>query len=190
MSFKKPTETEEEARKRLELISLILFDDLLGMEESYLEGSKIIILTWADTIQDVNNAASAYGMPGVSAGDYEATLDRALNDYRSELGDLKDDYDGATDRINKTVWFVTWTTYDNAVLDIARQAGYTYVEWRTQRDESVCPICIELEGVYRIEDAPSMPAHVLCRCWWTLPEAQRDALDTMHTRYMAKLQGL
>ena len=141
MSFKKPTETEEEARKRLELISMILFDDLLGMEESYLEGSRVLILTWGDVIRDVNDGAAAYGLPGVSAGEYEAILNRALSDYRSELSDLKGDYKGTQQRIDKTIWFVTWTTHNQAVKDIARQAGHSYIEESSRRDFPLLTAC-------------------------------------------------
>ena len=191
MSFKKPTKKEEEARKRLELISLILFDDLLSEEEAYLEGVYVITVTWGDVIQGVNDGAAAYGMPGASAGDYEGILDRALNDYRSELGDLKEDYAGAQDRINKTIWYTVWTTHNQAIKDIAKAAGHSVIKWNTQEDPQVCPICELLAGVYNLnEPLPEMPQHINCRCFWTLPEAARDALDSKHARYMAKLQGL
>lgn len=48
----------------------------------------------------------------------------------------------------------------------SRDAMVTYVEWVTQRDEKVCPICGPRDGViYRIIDVMDIwPAHPNCRC--------------------------
>jgi SPP1 gp7 family putative phage head morphogenesis protein len=49
-----------------------------------------------------------------------------------------------------------------------REAGVEKVQWLTADDERTCPECAPLDGkVFKIDEAPAMPAHPGCRCAWT-----------------------
>lgn len=72
----------------------------------------------------------------------------------------------------------------NEVRDQAMNDAHAeYVMWRTDRDERVCSVCHDRDGeVYPREDAPTMPAHWRCRCWYEaarVPLTHDDNLDTM-----------
>jgi hypothetical protein len=44
------------------------------------------------------------------------------------------------------------------------------LSWTTMDDDKVCDLCQENEGDYEPDDPllPDMPAHVICRCYWSI----------------------
>jgi hypothetical protein len=44
------------------------------------------------------------------------------------------------------------------------------LSWATMDDDKVCEACQDNEGDYdpAAPFLPTMPAHTLCRCWWTI----------------------
>ena len=53
---------------------------------------------------------------------------------------------------------------DKAIIDSARNVGYTHVKWITEHDERVCEECKELdEQIFPIDEVPDKP-HYNCRC--------------------------
>jgi HK97 family phage portal protein len=56
--------------------------------------------------------------------------------------------------------------------------GLNYIrKWNTNADDLTCPICAPLDGKYENEiPNQEIPAHVNCRCFWTL-ELQKDDND-------------
>ena len=61
-----------------------------------------------------------------------------------------------------------------AALLASYEAGdVPYVRWVTEQDDRVCRICRERDGkIYRISEAPPLPAHWRCRCRY-VPVRQR-----------------
>lgn len=53
-----------------------------------------------------------------------------------------------------------------AILRAFEEAGVKNVEWVTQRDERVCPVCGALDRkVFPIKKCPMLPQHYNCRCF-------------------------
>lgn len=56
---------------------------------------------------------------------------------------------------------------DEASEQAFRDSGVPMVAWFTREDERVCKVCGERHGeVFPIGDAPQIPAHPRCRCWY------------------------
>lgn len=55
---------------------------------------------------------------------------------------------------------------DKAMMQAYQDAGIEYVQWKTEQDEKVCPICEKRhDKIYPIKEAPPK-AHWRCRCWY------------------------
>ena len=53
-------------------------------------------------------------------------------------------------------------------LQAFRDVDATYVRYHACNDSKTCTDCHELDGqVFRISEAPSIPQHYRCRCWYT-----------------------
>lgn len=77
--------------------------------------------------------------------------------------------------------------FSRGVEENARAAGFVEgLIWNTLRDSSVCEVCAARHGrVYRLDDLPDMPAHPLCRCYWTHAIDRRRALAHVVDRALA-----
>jgi hypothetical protein len=73
----------------------------------------------------------------------------------------------------------TWSSLNTtvketvAVIEPEERARLRLIlKWETMGDERVCDYCEEQEGEYEFDDPflPMIPAHVMCRCWWTIEE--------------------
>lgn len=65
--------------------------------------------------------------------------------------------------------YFTHGAYTDGQATTYSQAGIGLVNWVTVGDGRVCVTCMGYEagGPYPVTDAPSPPAHGLCRCWLT-----------------------
>jgi hypothetical protein len=73
---------------------------------------------------------------------------------------------------------LTWSTLNTGIREtvaaiepIDPETGEPHkLLWATMEDEKVCDYCNEQEGEYDFDDPllPAIPAHVMCRCWWTI----------------------
>lgn len=77
--------------------------------------------------------------------------------------------------------------FSRGVEENARAAGFVEgLIWNTLRDANVCEVCAARHGrVYRLDDLPDMPAHPLCRCYWTHAIDRRRALAYVVGRALA-----
>ena len=185
---------EAETRERLELLSMLLFEQLLTEEELIEAGSGVLTITFGDVIALVEEEAKNKGYPAPDPTKLEYILKRSLEDYRSQVSEFEESPEEVAERMGLTAWFVTWGTFDEATLDVLRRAGLSHIEWVTMRDSSVCPLCWDNSGIWPIDAAPEMPAHPSCRCWWAIPEERYDsadrhrrALDNVYSNYMKKI---
>lgn len=56
---------------------------------------------------------------------------------------------------------------DEATMQAYRDSGVLMVAWYTREDERVCKHCGERHAqVFSIDEAPVIPAHPRCRCWY------------------------
>lgn len=66
----------------------------------------------------------------------------------------------------QTGWFAD-AVADAASLEAFDDMGFKFVQWHTQEDSRVCPVCEERDKkIYPIDDIPAKP-HPGCRCWYT-----------------------
>ena len=55
---------------------------------------------------------------------------------------------------------------EKAILRAYEEAGVKRVEWVTQHDEKVCPVCGALDHkIFTIKKCPALPQHYNCRCF-------------------------
>lgn len=187
---------EEETRKREDQLNRVLLiliywylQKLMVLSDLAQLGEYLLTAAWADIISQVNEVALSYGLEPLDPSELEGILERALTDYRAELGDLDTDPEAVQLRVEQTSWYIVWKTHNDAVLSVAQKAGHTHIRWITAMDERVCPVCVANEGVHRIDSAPELPPHPECRCHWEFIETLdgRTALSRVHTDYMKKI---
>lgn len=60
---------------------------------------------------------------------------------------------------------VNWQTYSQARQTTLMDHGIGVLTWATMEDPTVCDYCDWMNGMeFTIDDAPTLPAHVNCRC--------------------------
>ena len=90
---------------------------------------------------------------------------------------------GLMARLADLAHHLTWSTVNTGVKEQLAVVEDDYqattgepsglkLYWVTMDDEKVCDYCQEQEGEYDLTDEflPTMPAHVMCRCIWTIEE--------------------
>lgn len=72
----------------------------------------------------------------------------------------------------------TLSAYNGAARSRYEQAGVSYIQWIATPAEGTCSLCYARNTkVWKITEAPSIPAHPRCRCA-TLPVSSLDQIDT------------
>lgn len=72
----------------------------------------------------------------------------------------------------------TLSAYNGAARSRYEQAGVAYIQWIATPAEGTCSLCYARNTkVWKITEAPSIPAHPRCRCT-TLPVSSLDQIDT------------
>ena len=70
------------------------------------------------------------------------------------------------------------SAYNGAARSRYEQAGVAYIQWIATPAEGTCSLCYARNTkVWKITEAPSVPAHPRCRCT-TLPVSSLDQIDT------------
>lgn len=72
----------------------------------------------------------------------------------------------------------TLSAYNGAARSRYEQSGVAYIQWIATPAEGTCSLCYARNTkVWKITEAPSIPAHPRCRCA-TLPVSSLDQIDT------------
>ena len=190
----KVQEREQRLKEALLFLSALYLNLLMDLEEYEEIAHYMIITSWADTVEQVNEELTAQGFTPISPDELEPILEQSLADFKDETAELFDEPLEAQSRMEKTSWFVNWKTHGEGTRRGLKAAGADLIMWNTQNDEKVCPICGPRHlQTYTPEAAPELPAHISCRCFWSIPvertdEADaRERLDSMFDRYMKQI---
>jgi len=85
--------------------------------------------------------------------------------------------DKARHRMEATTRSWANRAHNKASLDTYNQAGISKAEYMATLDSATCPICSAKDGkIYNIENVPTLPQHVNCRCT-TAPVVDPDDYD-------------
>lgn len=106
----------------------------------------------------VQNVMATYlDTPGMTKGDVEKKLQSVFGKVRADAIVVTE-----TTRASAAVTQQAKEYYE-------KRLGLKYrKKWNTNADDLTCPICGRLDGKYEDEIEETIPAHVKCRCFWTL----------------------
>jgi len=184
---------EKTLNDALKLIITQYLANEITFHEAYGAGESLIKGTVERVVKEANAEAEALGLPRVSPEEIDALIEQLSKDFLNEMSMMPLDPDDALLRVGLTAWAVVWVPYNTVIIESAKAAGVSHLRWVTSKFEpwKTCQICKANEGIHRIEEFPTYPAHLRCRCYVEVPVlSERAWLDSMFIRSMARLKGL
>lgn len=118
-------------------------------------------LSGSSTKQAMRKALTANGIASADAVRATHSIAGIADDVLPEVGRR---VSGA--QVESVLDTVTGQIRNNAYLESAKDAGVTRWQWKTVRDDAVCPECDALDGdVFDIDKDAFEKAHIGCRCF-------------------------
>ena len=133
-------------------------------KKKYKPGEDVLEMAWLMKLLESNNEITKYIYEHEKDRKREYTVE-SVNAVKNKADKRQQIEKGMHYWDRMSVQYLDIVT-DESMMQAYKDAGIEYVQWKTEQDERVCPVCEKRhDKIYRIDLAPPK-AHWRCRCWY------------------------